>query len=70
MRGQKRDSLREARKAKGLTQLELAQLVGVTLEHIKSLEYGRVNPSTQLMFKICNALGSTPQNLFADVVCA
>lgn len=65
----KRNKLIMARKAKDLSQPALANLVGVTFEHIKSLEYGRVNPSVPLMFKICNVLDSTPKELFEDIVC-
>ena len=60
----KRVALREARKAKGFTQAALAKELGVTIEHVKSLEYGRVNPSTPLMFKICKVLEKQPDELF------
>lgn len=67
---QKRKQLTEARLAKGLSRPELAKLVDVTFEHIKRLEYGMVNPSIVLMFKICKVLESTPDELFKDIVCA
>lgn len=62
----KRVALREARKSKGLTQAALAKEVGVTVEHIRSLEYGRVNPSIPLMFKICAVLEKQPDELFGN----
>lgn len=64
----KRDNLKEARQAKGWTQAQLAAVVGVSVEQIKSLEYGRVNPSLALMFRICNALEAAPEQLFRDVI--
>lgn len=70
MSAQKRIELTNARIAKGLTRPQLAELAGVTFEHIKSLEYGRVNPSIPLMFKLCKILDSTPEELFKDIVCA
>lgn len=70
MSAQKRKQLTDARNAKGLSRPELAKLVGVSFEHIKRLEYGMVNPSTLLMFKICKVLDSTPDVLFKDIVCA
>ncbi|MDR0269592.1 helix-turn-helix transcriptional regulator [Paenibacillus sp.] len=70
MSAQKRKQLTDARIAKGLSRPDLAKLVGVSFEHIKRLEYGMVNPSTPLMFKICRVLDSTPDELFKDIVCA
>jgi transcriptional regulator with XRE-family HTH domain len=66
---QNRVNLIKAREARGFSRPELAKLAGVTFEHIKSLEYGRVNPSTPLMFKLCNILEATPDELFKDIVC-
>lgn len=70
MNAQKRGSLISARLAKGFSRPELANLAGVSIEHIKSLEYGRVNPSTSLLFKICNILDAPPEEVFKDIVCA
>lgn len=64
----KRVALQNARKAKGLTRSALAERVGVSAEHIKSLEYGRVNPSMPLMFKICAELEGNPEKLFEDFI--
>lgn len=66
---QKRQALIESRQALRLTRTELATLVGVSFEHIKSLEYGRVNPSIHLMYKLCKELNSTPEELFKDIIC-
>jgi len=67
---QKRLELTNARIAKGFSRPDLAKQAGVTFEHIKKLEYGRVNPSISLMFKICDILESTPEKLFRDIVCS
>lgn len=67
---QKRLKLKQAREEKGFTQSGLADAIGVSLDHVKSLEYGRVNPSISLMFKICSVLESSPEILFSDVVFA
>ncbi|MGF9822559.1 helix-turn-helix transcriptional regulator [Brevibacillus agri] len=64
----KRQKLINARTTKGLSRPKLAQLTGVTFEHIKSLEYGRVNPSIPLMFKLCGILEAAPEDLFEDIV--
>lgn len=60
----KRENLKTKRLEKGLTQDQLSKIVGVSKEQIKSLEYGRVNPSFNLMIKICTALNSKVEELF------
>ena len=47
----------EARKAKGLTQQQLADQVDVTRQTIIALEQGRYNPSLQLAYDITKTLG-------------
>lgn len=43
--------LKPLRKEKGLTQVEMAELLGCTDRHYQKIEYGKVNlPSTTLMF--------------------
>ncbi|MBX4145936.1 helix-turn-helix transcriptional regulator [Paenibacillus lautus] len=63
----KRAALKEARQFIGLTQIQAAESLGVHVEHIRSLEYGRVNPSLKLMFKICNLYKNSPEKLFPDL---
>jgi len=46
-----------ARKAKGLTQQELADLVGCTRETIKTIEKRLKSPSFDLVQKICLVVG-------------
>lgn len=61
---EKRENLTSKRIEKKLTRPMLAKKVGVSAEHIKSLEYGRVNPSFKLLVKICDALDSKADELF------
>ncbi|WP_076346989.1 helix-turn-helix transcriptional regulator [Alicyclobacillus vulcanalis] len=61
-------ALTAARIDKGLSRRELANLIGVTPEHIRSLEYGRVKPSAPIMVKLCRVLECTPEQLFADLM--
>lgn len=64
----KRLELAVARKKLGYSQVELADALGISTEHMRSLEYGRSNPSTALMFKICAELKSSPEELFKDLL--
>jgi putative transcriptional regulator len=59
------NSLREARVARGLTQEQLADLVGVTRKTINTVERGVFLPSTVLALKLARALGASVEQLFA-----
>jgi len=63
----KRGELKKIRNSFGLTQKEFGEIFGISGEHVKSLELGRVKPSVQLMFKICNYTGRTPVQIFPDI---
>jgi putative transcriptional regulator len=45
------------RKKLGITQEELAEVVGITRQTVISLEQGKYNPSLELANKITKALG-------------
>lgn len=64
----KRTNLIKARSEAGFTQKSLAREIGMTLDHVKSLEYGRVNPSLETAAKISKALKKKPEYLFSDVL--
>ena len=64
----KRPLLQAAREELGLTRAQFAERLGVSQEHVKSLEYGRVNPSTKLLFKISAELSRPPEELFSDII--
>ena len=49
--------IRQFRQEKGITQQQLADLVGVTRQTINALENARYNPSLLLAYHITNILG-------------
>ncbi len=49
--------LREVRKAEGMTQEHLAELVGTKKSNISRLESGRYNPSLDFLVKVAEGLG-------------
>lgn len=49
--------IRQFRQEKGLTQQQLADLVGVTRQTINALENARYNPSLLLAYNITKILG-------------
>ena len=52
------------RKAKRLTQLQLAELVDIDRSHISAIELGNVGVSMDVIFKLSDVLGITPKELF------
>ena len=56
--------LREERALRGLTQAELASLVGVSRKTINTVENGVFIPSTVLALRLARALGTTVEALF------
>ena len=48
--------LAEIRKGKGLSQAELAKMVGVSRNTISSIETGQFNPTAKLALVLCIAL--------------
>ena len=59
-----RNHLREARAARGWTQADLAERVGVTRKTINTVENGVFTPSTTLALKLARALETTVEELF------
>jgi transcriptional regulator with XRE-family HTH domain len=58
-------TLREARKARGLTQAELAQLSGVLQTNISAIEVGIVkSPTWDTVARLCKALRVKPEDIF------
>lgn len=49
--------LKEVRKAEGMTQEYLAELVGTKKSNISRLESGRYNPSLDFLAKVADGLG-------------
>lgn len=56
--------LEELRKARGVTQEDLAALLDVSRQTISSLEKGRYNPSILLAFKIARFFGLSIEDIF------
>jgi putative transcriptional regulator len=56
--------LKQARTDAGLTQAELADLVGVSRKTINTVENGVFVPSTLLALKLAAALGARVEKLF------
>ena len=59
-----RNNLAEVRKEKGLSQAELAKMVGVSRNTISSIETGQFNPTAKLALILCIALDKKFEELF------
>ena len=59
------DSIKEFRRRKLLTQKELAEQVGVTLNAVQRWEDGTRYPRPAQLRKLCAVLGVTPEGLLA-----
>ena len=57
--------LREAREGLGLTQGQLAELVGVSRKTINTVENGIFVPSTVIALKLARALNEPVERLFS-----
>ena len=56
--------MRQARQQKGISQTELAKLIGVSRQTVNMIENGDYNPTIALCLKICKALDKTLNDLF------
>lgn len=56
--------IREARDARGLTQAELAERIGVSRKTVNTVENGVFIPSTVVALKLAGALGCAVEELF------
>ena len=59
-----KNRISELRKARRMTQQDLADLLGVTRQTIISLEGGRYNPSIMLAFKLARAFDLHIEDIF------
>jgi putative transcriptional regulator len=59
-----KNRLRQARAARGWTQADLAEQVGVTRKTVNTVENGVFVPSTVLALKLARALETTVEDLF------
>lgn len=59
-----RNHLKEARAELGLSQSQLAEMVGVSRNTISSIETGQFNPTAKLALILCIALDKKFEDLF------
>lgn len=59
--------LREAREARGWTQAQLAEAIGVSRKTVNTVENGVFVPSTVVALKLAAALGTRVEALFSVV---
>lgn len=61
------DRIREERESAGLTQLELANKIGITPQAVSQYERGIKNPKITTIYKFADAIGVSPSKLFDGV---
>lgn len=59
-----KNNIRKTRNSTGLTQEELANIVGVSRQTISAIENGQFNPTAKLALLLCYALDKTFEELF------
>lgn len=59
-----KNNLKTARSEKGLSQQQLADMVGVSRNTISSIETGQFNPTAKLALILCIALEKNFEELF------
>lgn len=59
-----KNNLKDARAQKGLSQQQLAEIVGVSRNTISSIETGQFNPTAKLALILCVALDKNFEDLF------
>ena len=59
-----KNRLKVARAEKGLSQSQLAEMVGVSRNTISSIETGQFNPTAKLALIVCIALDKKFEDLF------
>lgn len=58
------EKLRELRKKSGMTQAEVAELLGVTQKTVSNLELGNKGTSLELALLICGLYGVSVEEVF------
>ena len=59
----KRAKLKAFRTSKGLTQKDVAEMLGISTSHYACIEQGSHNPSTKLIKTFCKVFGYENANL-------
>lgn len=60
------NNLKRYRTLKGVTQIELAEILGVSKDYISQIERGKKNPGFKLAKKISNVLEETVDKIFFE----
>lgn len=56
--------IKAARAAKGLSQKDVAEAIGITRQTMNAIENGEYNPSLKLCIAVCKVLDKTLDELF------
>lgn len=59
-----KNNLKKIRKEKGLSQMQLAEMVGVSRNTISSIETGQFNPTAKLALILCIVLDKKFEEIF------
>ena len=59
-----KNKIEEIRKERGIRQEELAKMLGVSRQTVRSLETGRSHPSIALAFKVARCFEMTIEEVF------
>lgn len=62
------ESIKTIRKQKGISQKQLAEQTGLSVNAIQDFEYGKYKPKIQQVQKIANALGVHPSQIDSRLV--
>jgi transcriptional regulator with XRE-family HTH domain len=57
--------IKELRAARGLSQEQLAEKMGISPKYLSSIERSRENPTLEMLVKLAHGLGVQPVMLFA-----
>lgn len=61
-------ALRDARKKRKLSQLEIASTSGIDRAYVSELERGLGNPSVETMFRLADAIGASPLEIVKQMI--
>jgi putative transcriptional regulator len=59
-----KNKIRELRKQRGLTQEELAEIIGISRQAINAIEKEKFDPSLPTAFKMANLFKTTIEDIF------
>ena len=61
------NAIKKARKDKKLTQMQLAELLLISVNYVKQLESERRNPSVIVLYRLVNILNMSLDTVFFDI---